>query len=176
MERPRQLAGFFTQIQVVFYKNLLLYKSSKLGIVFELLFVGLASLLYLVAYNAFESRQGPTMYSPQVLDVPSLLQQSSFSMRLFSLSKSRVYYYPNNLFVEELVKKSFAKIAGNPRVASWEYVGTNHSMPENVNKTWIDSTFAFVSFPADLTSYDNFRGSLAYTLFTPELVKPTHHL
>lgn len=155
----RKLAGFFTQIQVVFYKNLLLYKSNKLGVVFELLFISLSAILFIIADNIFVVNHYGNSYPLEPVDV----LDNSRNFFTFYKTATNVYYFPNNSFVEQLVKKSLADFP-----SELAFIPANHSYPEDFGKEWLASTLAFISFSANLTSFEGFRGPLSYTLFTPE--------
>ena len=163
MDRTGKLAGFFTQIRVVFYKNLLLYKSNKLGIVFELLFISLSAVLFLISKNAFATKHPASTYTTEPIDF-SYIQPF----------RTEVFYYPNNRFIEGVVINSFKEFQKSPKNSffqdnmEFKFVAANQPVPEFVNKTWISSTLVFISFAANLTSYENFQPPLTYTLFTPE--------
>lgn len=142
--RNKKLAGYFEQCLIVTWKNLLIYKEQKLGIIFEfiypLLFVGLAWLLL----------------STVVLPSPGLGDSSSFTERYYESYPANLYYYPDNQVIGELMSRAF-------RDNNVNLIAVNTTTPR------LDGKVMFVSFPSQYDSWQAINSSvIEYTIYSTE--------
>lgn len=160
VKRERKLAGFWTQTRVILFKNLLLYKRNKLGIVFELIFIAFSLIILLLAYYSFDKTFPSQNYPKKNQNSPiaSLLPLGYY----YNMRGSNVYYYPGNKFVEVLVKRAFTQLDGRVK-----FMPANQSSPENTTAQ-LESTIVFISFPDSYKSYKDVNEVFKYTIFTPE--------
>jgi hypothetical protein len=165
----RQLAGPLRQIGIVFWKNLLLYKANKCGIICEILFSSIVFILLLLAYYQYtwyrasqlgRSKDVFKMQIPYSSSSPLSRVSSLYSIDYFySLGREAIFYYPNNSFIHSIVQSSFP---GRTLMAF------NQSTPMGYNSSFFRNTYAFVSFPAGYNSIEDVVGSLNYTIYTIE--------
>lgn len=161
-----KFSGFLKQTRVILWKNFLLYKANKSGIVCEILFVSFAFILLLLAYNLDVNKVKGTHNGPMELfestdgSITSLL---TFMTNIFSdFSKKNVFYYPNNTFVLDLLQESLGL------VKIFDFVPLNESSPTSLNYTIFNETFVIVSFPASYQSIQDVKDSLNYTIYSFE--------
>lgn len=153
-EKPnRKLAGLFGQIAIIFYKNLLLHKRNKLGILFELIFILFSLILLLLSYYSNEVESNKQIFYTEKIasSLPVYIDNGT----------PKIFYYPNNEFIKQIVRRAFDDVMV-------EIFGVNQSSPDFFNNTSKRNIVSFISFPDSYRSYKDLDAKITYTIFTPE--------
>ena len=108
VKQSYKIAGFFKQLQILSKKNFLLITRNKIGIFSEFIApIFLIALLLLLRY-AFETRY-EAGYNLRPNSVYYNFRKNFF--RTFRNKYSNiVHYYPNNSFIEKIVKRGISFI------------------------------------------------------------------
>lgn len=159
MGQNRKIAGFFRQIQIISWKNLLLYRKNITGLLSEVIFSCLFTLIFviLVYYSRPQYKQKKEFVSSKPV-------QNFFNDEIFNTTD--FYYYPNNQFIQELVFNSSQIILEKNFYLKLNYLGSNFSTAEKVNETLRNKMFAFVAF--NFFSFDSIPEKIEYTIYTKE--------
>lgn len=159
MESKRKIAGFFRQILIIQWKNLLLYFNNKIGILFEILFLS-TSLIFLL----FSYYDEMTRMSKSDFQVDHILSTEPGSAH----RPDNFYYYPDNPFIKNIVTNAISDMRFDyiiyPLGLSDPNPDTLKSMGTNMNKV-----FAFVTFPSYYNSSEYVDERIKYTIHMTEL-------
>lgn len=110
--KPRKLAGFFAQIRILFWKNGKLLLRNKTG-TFAELFMALLFVLMLLLIRFFVDAS--LSNDDNDTDIKSNPELDLFNNVTLLRGRYKVYYYPNNVFIQGKVVAAMAKIyAYNP--------------------------------------------------------------
>lgn len=159
MGQNRKIAGFFKQIQIISWKNLLLYRKNVSGLLSEIIFSCLFTLIFVIL--VYYSR--PQYKSKNEFN-PTMPVQNFFNEEIFNTTD--YYYYPNNQFIRDLVINSSKIIIKKNFYLNLNFMGSNFSTAEKVNETLRNKMFAFVSF--NFSSFDSMPEKIEYTIYTKE--------
>jgi hypothetical protein len=153
--KERRIAGFFRQVQIILWKNLLLMSKNIFGTICELLLSGLFVLiLYLIAYSSF-----PKLY-PAKNNVPTQLNNN------FYFSNQFIYYYPNNKFIRSLMNDSLKFYDDTTKPP--ELLGKNFSSAYDLSSAEKDNLLAMISFPSSYTNLNSLPDMIEYTIYSKE--------
>nr|UOU03317.1 ATP-binding cassette subfamily A3-like 4 [Brachionus rubens] len=159
MAQNRRIAGFFRQIQIISWKNLLLYRQNISGLVCEILFSCLFTLIFVVL--VYYSRPVKT-YGKDFNPIKPMVYFKNDEI----VNTTDYYYYPNNQFIREIVVKSTDKFLKFNQFLNLKFIGSDLSMPESINETIRNRMFAFVSF--NFTSLETIPDAIEYSIHTME--------
>lgn len=159
MGQQRKIAGFFRQIQIISWKNLLLYRKNISGLLSEVIFSCLFTLIFVIL--VYYSKPQIFAKEEQKLSIPVT---NFFNEEIFNTTD--YYYYPNNEFIRELVINSSKIILAKNAYLKLNYIGANYSNAEKVNETLRNRIFAFVAF--NFSSFESIPEKIEYTIFTKE--------
>ncbi len=156
MDKKRKLAGFFRQIRIISWKNILLFLQNKSGIITELITCSLFLLLIaaIVLTNVANKRQVPNEF----YDVPGRLYISG--------GGGKIYYYPKSKLTDDLMPQIFKTIRDNAdpyQYLDWESIDI--ADPVNFNNTQFNQTSIFISFPEEIKNATNWPDAIQYSLF-----------
>ena len=90
----RELAGFFKQLGILFWKNWILFKRNKLGTFGEIMMAFIFVFIILLLRYFVESQ----MYNNQNINAIPVLDGVKTSD-----NKTFILYYPNNDFIRDIV-------------------------------------------------------------------------
>nr|QUF59432.1 ATP-binding cassette transporter Abca3-like4 [Brachionus angularis] len=159
--KNQKIVSFFRQVIIISWKNLLLYRQNKTGIVCEIIFSCLFTLIFVLL----------VYYSAPMLSPKSNYKQSNVINTLISndlLNTSNFYFYPNNLFIQKIITESFEIIKAKNSYLKLNIIGTNFDSPEILDETIRKKLFAFVSFAPDFGSSKDPPDTIQYKLYTIE--------
>jgi hypothetical protein len=159
-EEQRKLAGFFKQILIVSWKNLLLYKSNVAGIICEFLFPCL-----FVAAQVFVLRVGIDILidnvTPRNRDPYVIEQNTNFIYDYDDFGVSELYYYPDNSFVKSIIND-----AVGTNKDYYQATGLNITNPDEYFMNSTAKNVVFVSFNESYTSWSSLPSSIEYTIYS----------
>lgn len=148
MPPERKLAGFFTQIKIICWKNLLLYIQNKSGIIAEIvvatLFILLAVLLISIS-KIYPNTDDNEEY--KLVDIGA-----------YELATGKIFYYP-----ESELTTSLAWTVASFLNRSSE--STNISDAYEFNKTQLDTASMLISFPDAIRNVTEWPDAINYTVY-----------
>jgi hypothetical protein len=162
------MSGFLKQIMIICWKNIVLFRRNKFSFVCELLFSSLFTFIFviLVYYSS------PTFTSKTPVAMENVLKKDRDNTWAMSstdkdfLGSFYIYYYPNNTFVENVMKSAsdllYQYQTAMTIVPSAEKDATQL---KNYQK---NTMFAQVSFPADYSSIESLPKQIEYSIYTKE--------
>lgn len=132
----RRLASFPKQLLIISWKNALLFKQRKAGLICEIIF----SCLFMGVFLLMIYFSGPSLIKPR----PATNETILFTRYLSSTDK--FYYYPNNPFVRSLAKRALQKLvstSGSPDVDQY-LIGVDSPSVEDFDREFKSTVFAMV--------------------------------
>ncbi len=158
----RKIAGFFKQILIISWKNGILFRRNKFGFVCELLFSSLFTFIFVILVYYSSPTYGPRN-NPQLDNV---IIDSKISLAPDFLTFI-IYFYPNNKFIENVVKTSISKLSFNKD--SMQAIPSNNISDASFLKDYQkESLFAFISFPSEYKSIVTLPHRIQYSIYTRE--------
>ena len=161
----RKIAGFFKQIRIISWKNLMLYKQNRSGIICEFLFSVLFTLIFiLLVYYA-----NPDYYKKKIDYQTNII--TAIVTNYQELQNSTLYfYYPNNDFARQIATNSLLLIKEQvgDSLPDITLVGTNISNAADLDDYSRRNLFALISFSKNYTSARALPDTIEYTIFTQE--------
>ena len=103
----RQLAGFFKQLGILFWKNWILFKRNKLGTFGEIM------MAFLFAFIIVALRY---LIDPAILNTQSLPTVPVIAP--VNVSSGIILYYPNNNFIKDIVTNAVTMLNAVRRIKS----------------------------------------------------------
>lgn len=159
---PNKIAGFFRQILIITWKNLMLYKQNISGLICEIVFSCLFTLIFvLLVYYSNPRHLDKRNMNPQ--NVIAYMQSKDF------INTTDFYYHPNNEFTHKIIENSYKMLKENIWPLDLKLIGSDESTPEKINETLRNNLFAFVSFTSNL-SENSISDLINYTIYTKEFV------
>ncbi|CAF0704109.1 unnamed protein product [Brachionus calyciflorus] len=158
MGQNRKIVGFFRQIKIISWKNLLLYKQNISGIVCEILFSCLFTLIFVVL----------VYYSRPNNNARTQFESKDPVGYLFAVDSNSTdfYYHPNNPFIHDLVEKSSKIMLSKNPFIKLNFIGSNLTGADKINETLRSRLFAFASF--NFTSLETIPDKVEYSIYTKE--------
>ena len=160
----QKIAGFWTQIRIILWKNTIIYLNNRIGLVLELLlsivFIVLIQLLIgEVSRNETKSWEDPNSpYSSSTV----------FENLGQTFNHGKIYYYPSNKLTDSLMQNTSSFLKAQQRL-KWSDIScraVNTPTPAGLNGTELDQMWAFVSFGskyANLT--EEWPSNIEYTIY-----------
>jgi hypothetical protein len=150
MGDSRKMSGFFSQIKIISWKNLLLYLQNKSGLICEIVFSCLFLLIFVVL----------TYYDVVVYREPVTVRPQTPSLNPFDISVSSnmidVYFYPDSPFVRRVVTDAFS---------NWKWlnlIGYNKNDIDSLSDDALSQTLVFLSF--NFNSSNNIPDTIEYVI------------
>jgi hypothetical protein len=158
--KKSQLSEHLRQIVIISWKNLLLLRQNKTGLICEIVFSSLFTLVFFVlVYYSIPSYVTKTESSPK--EITSQFNSDD--------TKKNLYYYPDNPFVAGIVNKSMQIMRKASPALNLTLIGTSVKNAELFNDTELSKLFGLVSFPDSYRSNLALPDSIQYSIYTSEL-------
>lgn len=140
----------------------MLYKQNISGLVCEILFSCLFTLIFilLVYYSNPDYIDRTTSRSSDIIrDLESNIEIEN---------ATDYYYYPNNDFIKSIVNNSYVLIKNASKRLELNLIGSDLPSPQDFNATKRQTLFAFLSFTSNFTSLETAPDAIEYSLHTRE--------
>lgn len=167
----REIAGFFAQIRIILWKNGLLFIQNKVGIICELLFSCLFTLVFILMVIFNTPTYNADMNSGE-MNVLRMGQTKSSDP-----NRTNYYYYPDNDFVKSIANDSLFRLKLMNPYSSYlnqaNLIGLKSPNETEISEEDKIRLFAFIRFPDGFSSETSVRSmdTLEYSLLTPEYEK-----
>lgn len=164
--KRRKIAGFVSQVRIITWKNLMLYKQNRSGIACEIIFSCLFTLIFiLLVYFA-----NPDYVAPKRDDYDLPVIVRGFTLNTDETKNStRMFYYPDNEFMRSIAQESL------DRIKKYSLIPLNITLKSsNVSKGYDlaeedrNALFALISFPDNFTAAANAPDNIQYSIYTKE--------
>jgi hypothetical protein len=163
--KRKKIPEYLRQIFIISWKNLLLLRQNKKGLICEIVFSSLFTVTFFVlVFNSLTSFTNETRTST-----------SDVLTQLFSKTTQFYYYYPNNSFIESIANKSLNIMQKTSPMLNLKLKGVVVENAESFNKYDLSNLFCFVSFPSSYNSNINLLDSIQYSIYTSEYVLINHY-
>jgi hypothetical protein len=104
-----KIAGFMSQLRILSWKNFKLSARNKTGTVVEILAPILLILLLLILRIAVNVQYKKEQNLPLNNINDNFIRNFNFTFQNYT-NQSVIYYYPNNTFIENIVRRSIDRI------------------------------------------------------------------
>jgi hypothetical protein len=155
MEKKRQLAGFFRQIQIISWKNALLFLQNKSGIITELitcvLFISIMG-----GIIAFASVNRSRAFDDNT-EIPTSFYDGDVGEKL--------YFYPETNLTLKLISKIFDTVKIYTQTNLTGFEGIDKSDPSEFTNAQFKATSIFISFSTAMLNATRWPDSIQYSLF-----------
>ena len=154
----RKTAGFFRQIFIILWKNSILYRKNIIGIICELIFSSLFTIIFLwfICYSIPDE-------TIQIFHRAKNFYSEAFNFDTDEFPRDTYYYYPNEEFVKNIMQNSINLMKFDVKL-----IGTNISDAINLNDQEKKNLLALISFPSDFTSDSLNEDTIEYSIYTTE--------
>lgn len=157
----QKIAGFWSQIRIILWKNTIIYLNNRVGLIFELLLSVLFIFLISVLINSTEVNHT----EPET----ALRNQLVLERNQDSVYQSTIYYYPSNKLTETLIKNAQALMVANQKIYRYRvtptYRAAKTSNPAELNSTELEGMWAFVSFDRMMANATEWPNIVDYTIY-----------
>lgn len=165
--KKRKIASFISQLRIITWKNLMLYKQNRSGIICEILFSCLFTLVFvLLVYYA-----KPDYVSPKIdaYHLPIIKRGTIPSNPdLYNITKM-FYYPPGNSFVESLAREALDVLVQNSLIPlNVTLASTNLTNAADLVDEDKKELLAMLVFASNFTSVTNSPNNIQYYLYTKE--------
>lgn len=163
-QKERNMAGFFSQMKIILWKNTILYYRNLTGLISEVFLAGLFIWLIVIIISSTEGDIGKdTDFNDY-----SLIQSSVLEFFGNDFSMDTIYYYPPSILTDNLMqnvlKTNNNRQYTNNRIKNVESTNVSGIMNEGMNSN--DSSLqALVSFPAYLANMTEWPDVILYTIY-----------
>jgi hypothetical protein len=159
----RKIAGFFRQIFIILWKNSILFRRNKTGILCELIFSSLFTLIFiLLVYFAIPNYRMKSV-DDEVNVINVIINDDSDEFL-----RNTYYYYPNTEFVKSIMQNSVNLMKIANYAFNVKLIGTNISDAINFNNQEKKSLLALISFSSNFSSDSLHKDSIEYSIYTTE--------
>jgi hypothetical protein len=153
----RKIAGFWRQVKIISWKNLMLYKQNKSGIACEIIFSCLFTLVFIMIVFFSEPTLKPKQHDLGGQIISYITDQDVSNRKSF-------FYYPANEFTKSILSDSIALIQLKMPGLDVRLVASNVSSASDLIDEWKEDLFAFVSFPINYTQLSNVPDKIEYNI------------
>lgn len=163
--KERELASFGRQILIISWKNLLLLGQNKLGLLCEIVFSSLFTLVF-VALVHFST---PTHVTPSNQPPQEIISSFLSQLNMLSFSPTTtVFYHPDNEMIQRIADNAVNLITSKNSGLRLNVTGVNVSSGEELSPEQRESLYAMISFPSNYTNRQSITGSIQYSIYTKE--------
>merc|ERR1712127_569198 len=120
-EPKRKIAGFWTQIRLILWKNTLLYRRNISGLICEILFATIFILVMLAMICQSFDIENPYPYNNRKSYDDYFLKELT--------QKSDIFYYPQGKLSDTLMKNTFSTLKIKSYSSKSELFSTNVTSP-----------------------------------------------
>ncbi len=155
MEKKRQLAGFFRQIQIISWKNALLFLQNKSGIITELitcaLFISImGGIIALASVNISRTFDDRTV-------IPTSFYDGDVGEKL--------YFFPETDLTLNLIRRIFNTVKIYTQTNLTGFEGIDKADPSEFTNAQFKATSIFISFSTEMQNATRWPDSIQYSLF-----------
>ena len=159
----RKIAGFFRQIFIILWKNSILFRRNKTGIICELIFSSLFTLIFLLLVYFANPDYRLKSFNKETSVLSDIINDDTDEF-----AKNTYYYYPNEEFVKNIMQNSIKLMKLADYGFNVKLIGTNISDAINFNDQEKKNILALISFPSNFTSDSLKQDSIEYSIYTTE--------
>jgi hypothetical protein len=156
----KEMAGFFKQLLLILWKNLLIIKQNKTGLVCELLFSSLFTFIFVALVYFYN----PQVVPKQFIDFESAIRSNLVDFTRLHEPPLDLYYYPNTHSVKTLVSNAYAVLKLKNTYLKLNLIEANVSNAELLDTSQKANLFALISFDQNGLDGDLIK----YSIYTKE--------
>lgn len=158
--RDRKLAGFWSQLKIILWKNTILYFRNLTGLICEILLATVFIVIIALIISTTESNFNTK--------VPDYKQDQNVLNKINSnWATGTLFYYPANKLTDYLMTNTYKTIRGSQyrKYGISDLESTVHSSPNSLNASSYSKMYAFVAFPANISGMSEWPDLIEYTVY-----------